>query len=215
MSAGHSIDAKSEIGNQCFPSGVSQSAPFSAFLTPYHMQNSAFGIPSPRPAPPSKAEPKRKRLAKRGSEDQGPRQGSMSSNVSASFSSIKSFDSTCSVPHPTVADSREAAFNFIRSDPRFHNIPLEHYIDPTQIYIAQGGEGAHSSIIGEGGQGTIFRATVTPLGSNSVAVKVSQSQSVMEEYATALKFDHKSSFLISFSSDSLRPADSVIFFQIF
>lgn len=114
----------------------------------------------------------------------------MSSTYSTQISprSNRSIDSYSS----RAEAARDQALLLLAADTRLSCIPPEHYVDASSIFICEinGGEDYNEFILGEGGQGTIFKATIPSQGTTPMAVKVSQSLTILEEYATATRFNH-------------------------
>lgn len=107
--------------------------------------------------------------------------------------------SESSIPEEVMEMSELTAQIFARklreSDPKLLGLPVEDFVASTDIVITpKRGMDIESEIIGEGGQGTIFRAQLRDRSSQPVAVKVGHSLNILEEYIVARKFTHPCTF---------------------
>eukprot|EP01122_Echinamoeba_exundans_P002709 TRINITY_DN1267_c0_g1_i1.p1 TRINITY_DN1267_c0_g1~~TRINITY_DN1267_c0_g1_i1.p1 ORF type:complete len:397 (+),score=85.99 TRINITY_DN1267_c0_g1_i1:205-1395(+) len=76
-------------------------------------------------------------------------------------------------------------------DPRMRQLRMEHFIPASDIIITpKAGQDIDSEIIGEGGQGTIFRGKLKGR-EGLVAIKCGHSQGIIEEFALLSSFSHE------------------------
>lgn len=84
------------------------------------------------------------------------------------------------------------ALKLTQSDPKMLNLRFEDFIPASDIVISpKSGMDIDSEIIGEGGQGTIFRARLKGRD-GLVAIKCGHTQGILEEFALLKKLAHPS-----------------------
>jgi hypothetical protein len=114
------------------------------------------------------------------------------------------------------------ARHLIAAHKRLKYLRLEDFIVPSRVVIAPKVHGdIESEVIGEGAQGTIFRAFIRGSGSQIFAVKCGDSKSILQEFSLSRKFNHESTlnypFVVFFSifppSERLRPLILFLFLR--
>jgi serine/threonine protein kinase len=96
--------------------------------------------------------------------------------------------------------------HLIQTQPRLATLKLSQFIDSSEILMQPAdGFDVDSEIIGEGSQGTIFRARLRNGGEKLVAVKCGWSLAILEEFAMCSQFTHSSMYPVTFARLNTTP----------